>query len=229
MKPRLLSCSSSSASSSSPWRMRRKTLHDADQHEQVEDPDQEQERARDGRADQPGRLVQRTSRRRATAPLSPRMPSAKRDREQEHDRRVPEREEEADARAAAGRRSSACASCCRSRRCGRRRRRGACPSVYAVMPTPTPKTPASPRLEVLRRDDREQQDEADDVQADDDRGHAGDRRHSAGVSPPLSRSQRVGACVPAIVASIPALPPRNATLSLLRLLARRWRARARRA
>ena len=41
------------------------------------------------------------------------------------------------------------------------------PSVYAVMPTPIPKM-RRPELQVLRRDEPEQQAEADDVQREDD-------------------------------------------------------------
>ena len=47
------------------------------------------------------------------------------DGQREHDGRVPEREEEADAERALALLAAACASCCRSRRCDRRRTRGA--------------------------------------------------------------------------------------------------------
>ena len=97
MKPRALSWSSSSRLVEVAPAHAQEDPHDARQDQQVEDPDQEQERARDasGRsARSPGAASSRRSR---PSPLRPLMPSANRPASSEHDRRVPEREEEADA------------------------------------------------------------------------------------------------------------------------------------
>ena len=76
--------------------MRAEDRDDADQHDQVEDPDQNR--------NEPETLVPispvtwcSVERRSSTAPLRPRDPEREQQREREDDRGVPEREEEADA------------------------------------------------------------------------------------------------------------------------------------
>ena len=92
---------------------------DVGQDEQVEDPDDQQERARDGGADRAAVALE--AREVGADRLRSRRPGR---RQREDDRRVAEREEEADAERAACPRRGTSASCCRSPRCGRRRRRG---------------------------------------------------------------------------------------------------------
>ena len=99
--------------------------HDADQHDQVEDADQDQERARDGRADQARGLVEGGVVV-GDAAAQPADADGEADREQEDDRSSARARRRSRRSAAAGRRSSACAWCCRWPRCDRRRRHGAC-------------------------------------------------------------------------------------------------------
>ena len=151
----------------------------------------EQERARDDRArSSAGRLVQRRAvvlhraaqpadaERRRAAPSS------------EDDRRVPEREEEADAQ-----RALALVHELARRVVDRADVVGvegvAQPERVGGDPHARGRRRRRAEAIVVRDDEREQEEEADDVQAEDDRRRAGRaRRHSAGVRAPRIRLQR---------------------------------------
>ena len=193
MKPRLSSCSSSSASSKSPWRMRRKIRTMLTRIDQVEDPDDEQERARDQRARPGRRLVQREPSF-STAPLSPRTPIVTRTPSTKTIVEWPEREEEADAE-----RPLPLAHQLARRVVDRPDVVGvegvAQPERVGGDADPEPEDPARPEAVVVGHHHGEQDEEADHVQPADHRRETAARRHSDGVSAALVRThrERIGA------------------------------------
>ena len=104
---------------------------DVDEDDQVEDADDPQERPRHARADVAAVVLERRDG--GAGGLGADREAGG---EREHDRRVPEREEEPDAQRIACPPGAACASCCRWPRCGRRRRRGAGRTCRPARPSP---------------------------------------------------------------------------------------------
>ena len=124
---------------------RAKHADDVDEHDEIQDADDVQEQARDGRADErPDRAQVRQIGRSRPAPprrspaSAPGRPSSGRARRRSR------------RRTAGGRRPSACASCCRWRRCGRRRTR-------AAGRTSTPARPVRARTDAHGRKSRRAQ------------------------------------------------------------------------
>ena len=160
---------------------------DPDQHDQVEDPDQQQERSRDRRADQAAGAVQRRA---VARDVAAEALDAQReaDGEQEDDRRVPEREEEPDPERplAVGhqlaRRVVDRADVIGVEGVAQAERVGRDPDADAEC--------ARAELEVGGLDDADQQSEPDDVQRHD-------RQYEQAGAPPLGGSQRPADPLPA--------------------------------
>jgi hypothetical protein len=155
--------------------------HDPRQQDQVQQPDHDQERARHERPDQPGRLLQSRA---VVLDRAAEPAHADHDQhaEREHDRRVPEREPEADAeRALALRHQLACGVV----------DRGDVVGVEGVAEAERvggdaeadTEDAGGAELVAARRDDHDQQEEADGVQRDHDRREDRDPA-------PLRRGQR---------------------------------------
>ena len=180
MNPRELRCSSSCCSSNSPWRMRRNTRTMPISTIRLRMPIRNRNVPEMVGPIRPVAWCSAESSF-ATLPLSPLMPSGEPDREQEDDARVAEREEEPHAQ-----RPLAVAHQLARRVVDRADVVGvegvAHPERVGRDADPDAEDAAS-QSQVLRRDEAEQQAEADDVEGNDHEGEPGS-------APPLGRRER---------------------------------------